>query len=383
MKILIINQHTSNFGDDAAGLALVNNLLKYNFISCIEILYCMKGELPIKDKRVFHNHDLFCRDMRIRQYILYSILGIETGKFIPGFIEKVLSADLTIVSPCGANLGIYKDRFSLMQDLIITKLHCPLIFHLNTIGASGNRLFDASVLKVCRKSKVYVREKASLRYLQSKGVVAKFGTDSAFSLVNPIKVANKENKIIFVPSNVWKWHVDFKKENSFSQFQNVLNQIGKFALDNKLEIQISPHTNSEQEKEFNFNIKNYLKEEFSNLVIDVIKINTCYEYENAIQSARFVVGMRYHTIVFAAKNFIPFIALSYEQKMNEVSEYTGQQEYCIDLKKISNNSSVYNKLKQMLTHEDEIRHSLKNKHSELVESSKIVMREEIEKLEVK
>ena len=30
MKVLIINQHTLNFGDDIAGISLIQNLLKYD-----------------------------------------------------------------------------------------------------------------------------------------------------------------------------------------------------------------------------------------------------------------------------------------------------------------------------------------------------------------
>ena len=38
MKILILNQHENNFGDQAAGLAVINNLLSYKCVEKIEIL---------------------------------------------------------------------------------------------------------------------------------------------------------------------------------------------------------------------------------------------------------------------------------------------------------------------------------------------------------
>jgi polysaccharide pyruvyl transferase WcaK-like protein len=42
--------------------------------------------------------------------------------------------------------------------------------------------------------------------------------------------------------------------------------------------------------------------------------------------------MRYHGLVFAAKNAVPFIALSYENKMKEVCIYTDNRESYIDLR---------------------------------------------------
>ena len=44
-----------------------------------------------------------------------------------------------------------------------------------------------------------------------------------------------------------------------------------------------------------------------------------------------MIGMRYHAIVLAAKNGVPFVDLSYENKMREVADYTGQAAFCVDL----------------------------------------------------
>ena len=41
--------------------------------------------------------------------------------------------------------------------------------------------------------------------------------------------------------------------------------------------------------------------------------------------------MRYHSAVLAAKNARPFVALSYENKMLEVCNYTYMSEYVVDL----------------------------------------------------
>ena len=84
-----------------------------------------------------------------------------------------------------------------------------------------------------------------------------------------------------------------------------------------------------------------------------------YDYE--IANSRFVIGMRYHAIVLAAKNATPFISLAYENKMKEVSTYMGQCEYCIDLfekdyEKIMNEIALM--MDQLLLNENKIQNEL-------------------------
>lgn len=88
MKILVVNQHTNNFGDDAAGTALVNRLLQVG-VEKVELLYCMPGFLPIDDKRVIHNHKLNVRKLRRLDFVLYWLFGIRRGEFIPDFVKKL------------------------------------------------------------------------------------------------------------------------------------------------------------------------------------------------------------------------------------------------------------------------------------------------------
>ena len=47
--------------------------------------------------------------------------------------------------------------------------------------------------------------------------------------------------------------------------------------------------------------------------------------------SQIVVGMRYHAIVLGAKANVPFLALAYENKMVEVSNYTEKSDFCLKL----------------------------------------------------
>ena len=331
MKVLIVNQHTNNFGDDGAGVSVIKNLLNIQQVEKVEVLYCMPGQLPIDDDRVIHNHSLNVRTLRRIDYILFYYFGISRGSFIPGFLKKLEEYDVVLVSPCGANLGIYKDWQLLYQDLIVTKCKKKLIFHLNTISPSGNWFFDHMVIKLCKKSFTYVREKASLHFLEHNNVKVKFGTDSAFSMPSEGSITQLSNVVSFVPSDVWSWHVNFKNRNRSDVESLILNPLGRFLEKNHLILNILPHTNSSAEKEYNISILNYFKQHYPNVIVNLLTLNSVFDYENSIRESAMVVGMRYHAIVFSVKNHIPFVGLAYEQKMKEVSKYSGLEKNCLDL----------------------------------------------------
>ena len=376
MKILIVNQHTNNFGDDAAGTALVNRLLQSG-VKKIELLYCMPGFLPIDDNRVTHNHKLNVRELRRIDFALYWFFGIRRGNFISGFVSKLKEYDMIMVSPCGANLGIYRDWQLLFQDLIVVKNRKKLVFHLNTISPSGNKLFDRLVQYVCKRSSVYVREKRSQQYLKKAGIPAKWGPDSAFMLESRGRLDHEEGLITFVPSDVWSWHVDFigKRDDSF--YDMVLKPIAKFAKAHKKDIYILAHTNSKSENEFNSNIKSELENMAPEIKVVIPEIKTVYDYERYISSSYLLIGMRYHSVVLAAKNAVPFICIAYEQKMKEVSEYTNQLKYCVDLKHINQNIPLDILLEDITEKYTIIRQNLASQNRGFINGANIVIQEQI------
>lgn len=376
MKVLIVNQHSNNFGDDAAGTALVNRLLQSG-VKKIELLYCMPGFLPIDDNRVIHNHKLNVRELRRIDFALYWFFGIRRGNFIPDFTSKMKEYDMIMVSPCGANLGIYKDWQLLFQDLIVVKNRKKLVFHLNTISPSGNKLFDKLVQYVCKRSCVYVREKSSQRYLKNAGVAAKWGPDSAFMLESRGRLDPEEKWITFVPSDIWFWHVDFvgKRDNSF--YDMILKPIAKFAKAHQKEIYILAHTNSKSEREFNSDVKSQLENIAQGIKIVIPEIKTVYDYEKYISASCLLIGMRYHSVVLAAKNAVPFICIAYEQKMKEVSEYTNQLKYCVDLKYINQSASLDILLEDVAKNYTIIRQNLVSQNSGLINGANLVIQEQI------
>lgn len=334
-KVLIINQHTLNFGDDIAGISLIQNLLKEKNIESIDIIYNTKGKLLIEDEKIRHNQDIMLKNIgyaNLIKYFLFRKLGWKNFKNEPlkKMIDIINISDFIFVSPCGANIGIYKDwRFLIKLLIVITENKTP-IFHLNTIGSSNSKLFDFFSKKVLKKSIIYVREKKSLEYIESLGLNAKFGVDTAFSFEDDSNI-DRKNKIAFVPTILKNWHPNFKNiDIDELVFEKILPIIAEFSKERDLLVELIPHLKNEEEDEYYKKIISKF-DELSTKVLYRKDINTVYEYNSAIKESQLVIGMRYHSIVLAVKNMIPFISLSYENKMQEVASYSEMPEYAFKL----------------------------------------------------
>jgi colanic acid/amylovoran biosynthesis protein len=334
MKALIVNQHTNNYGDDAAGVALVNQLLEKGFQ--VEIIYLWnesRSKLPVESSEVEHHESRFLsRKNLVNEFTTYLLGKNGYFKFLT---EKVKSSDCVFVSPCGANIGIYKDWSFLACVLISVKAGGNVIFHLNTLGKSNSFLFNYIATRVLRNCTIFVREYASLKYLSSKKINAVEGVDTAFSL--PVLDKNNTKKtIVFVPTQLNNWHVDFKNSNDSNMVKtNLIPTISEFSKESGLTVEILPHLyGSENEISYLNEIKRLFEEQGADAFISG-EIGTYKDYDQTIANAEFVVSMRYHGVILSVKNSTPVISLAYENKMNECCRYSGISDYNISLKDLN------------------------------------------------
>lgn len=354
MRVVIINQYCENRGDEAAGTALIRNLLANPSVTQIDIIYNSANKLDIDDDRIKHrNVDLRLKNvgkMGILRYLLLRKTFLKNSSFandaMKEMIKTINEADYIYVTPCGASIGIYKDWAFLLRLLFVVMEKKTPIFCLNTINASGNLVFDFLARRVLRNSIVYVREERSLAYLKSIGVDAELGVDTAFS-EQPL-VADRQMNCIGLVVTLLGWHPEFKgRDMSKEVLENIVPGIAQYCLEQGYDIEIIPHTAQEDETRYIQQIlselqKNGMTKESLIFRSDVV---TSDDYDLALASKRFVVGMRYHSIVLSAKNAIPFVALAYENKMKEVCRYTNCEEAYLNLQDQLTAEDVYQKMK--------------------------------------
>lgn len=390
MKFLVTNQHTCNYGDDAAGIALLQ-LIKETFPDAtVDVVYnSHKGEdldakVPYLKGWIVHRTDIvFWKDFRFGflRFILGWFLRIPIKQHVgfERYLEIVKSVDVVFVSPCGANIGIYKDWQFLIRIWIAVLAGKKVFFHLNTIRKSRSFLFDRVAKYVLKNSNVFVREKSCFDELRKWGVCPSLGVDTAFSLREETLDSNTRHLedgryLVFIPTSLG-WHPNFGKDDSNRIFEVLLPELVKYANENELSILILPHLyGSLDESPLLLDVKRRLVS--FGLDQDKVRVadevSSVWMYQRKIKSAFTVVSMRYHGIVFAAKNAVPFLSLSYENKMREVCAYVGKLNLNIDLKKL-NARELAEKLKEIGDSREAISESLKARSDFLMRKSTLVV----------
>lgn len=376
MRICIINTHTNNFGDDAACVALAMQLRKEfpeAHLDFVYQIYEKSNPIPFEDDNSTHYNNLVIFKDHLSEAVRYVI-----SKRIPFIRAKkgnvkttadiIKKADLVISAPCGANIGIYRDWIHLFRVLVAVLEGYRPIMHLNTIGKSGNFIFDIIAKYVLKRSKVYVREGKSKREMDKWGIVSEQGVDTAFSLPDRNVNLNIEKEYIaFVPTKFDNWHKSYKNDPIDKKLENKMSEVADFAVQNDLDIRIIPHltgVNSEYnllEEYKQLLVKNGISED---RVIVEKDCDTFWKYEDLIANARITVSMRYHGVIFSIKNYVPFLSLAYENKMLEACKYSKMTKNNFDIKKIDR-VNLTKELNRIMNETDQIKETLMSERENL------------------
>lgn len=354
MKLAVINQHTRNVGDEAAGVALALQLRDL-FPKCqLHFVYaglaiCKEQDgIPLHDSRTFH-HAFQFRKHDYGPTVAY--LAARAGGRWPRFRRDTLGAyrklladmDRVLVSPSGANIGIYRSWGSLFCALVaVLEGHRP-IFCLNTIGRSGNRIFDLAARFVLRRSDVFVREGRSYAELAHWGVNCCRGTDVVLSLpdcylgsLGRCGLPDEMPYVALVPSRL-SWHPHFRRLDVEKEVRaHLLPKLVSHCLKHSLGIRILAHIKTLQgtaEDDLLHETRTTLIScgmDSSHVAVDYLSRDfRCYGA--AIAQSKLVVSMRYHGVIFAIRHAIPFVSLAYENKMQEACTYAGMSRFNVDL----------------------------------------------------
>ncbi|MCC8228907.1 polysaccharide pyruvyl transferase family protein [Enterobacter mori] len=337
MKVLIINQHTNNFGDDAAGYALVSELVNRGHEVAITYIWNKNGtKIPFEHEKVTHYDSLnISRDTLVKEFKLFML---DREGYFKKLKELSKLYDFIFVSPGGANIGIYKD-WTYLANVIVARMANPnVLFHLNTVGESNSKIFNWLSKRVLKKCIMFVREKRSFDFLRTKNINSSLGVDTAFLLPRHQKELSENKILTFIPTQLSNWHVDFRSSNDGDMLkEQILPAIAEFANREGYTIRILPHLySSEAESTFLNMVKEHLENHAATAYIDG-GVDSFFKYDERVNNSELVVSMRYHGVVLAVKNQTKVISLAYENKMKECCRYAGILSQNIDLLNYDNN----------------------------------------------
>jgi colanic acid/amylovoran biosynthesis protein len=376
MHIVIPNAHWSNRGDEAAHRALWEELHRL-YPGCL-ITVMFKDRKPVSWFPEMRNMAYFSCQFKAASWDIW-LTALTQGRIgkdtlLKKAVRTLRTADLIIYPPGGS---VINDRFFWSKQMeylvpfICARLYrIPMFVAAPSIGPFETpRRIRTWLLKTPKV--ICVREAISKKYLDTIGIQDNVHVTMDLAFMNSVDSKKNEKKLADYPDladflgrhvqtvgmtiSDFKWHVKHGKnperlervESSFRQMIDSLTQAGTGVV-------LIPQLFGNQ------NDVEYLKTFVSGPQVMVMSEDPdTYLQQHVISKLHAVVGMRYHCNIFAAKMGVPFVAVSYEEKMTGFLEMAGLEDYCIPLEEVT-----FEKLRKTLQRLEENREDYRLRLSE-------------------
>lgn len=347
MKILLIDQPVRNRGDESAHKALVRRLAAEPCVERITVpyRYPLEAMLPfmVENKKVVYVHTP--EDIA---YYRSRVYGVKKGwtflwrldPSVRRLISLYKEADLVVSSPGGINLGGFKDWHHVFFLELSRYLGKPLAYFGRSIGPFRDSDSDSSLFHQKAEglldymSFISLRDSESEKYVGDRAHVMTL--DSAF-LDSPQAAIPEEvvdylggsPYMVFVPNSL-VWHYRYKDvgiDRVRSFYIRMLSTIKDLYPDHKVILLPQLYDGPSWIE----NDRLFFEEIASDEDLVASDKYSSDIQQAIIRGASFLVGARYHSIVFAINNDTPFVALSYEHKMSGLAAALEKGDRVVDI----------------------------------------------------
>ena len=359
MKILVINCHPDNRGDEAAVHAMVDEIS--NVYPGVTITLSIRGagtKYPNMPSNVKMIHQFMPISSKAK--FAHKLAVLTGGKVAISVHEKELiaeiaQADIILHAPGGPSIGdtYYKDEptYLAIYDLLI-KMKKPYMFYAPSMGPFKNTERNVWRRKILLNAKaVVLRDPISAKFVKElvpeKRIYQTLDSalqhdidmqenEKKFSQFKELKdFILKHDKCIGITITDLMWHPVWSKNTDV--IDNIRKTFSDF-IDEKIKmgygIVFVPQLYGSG-NDYNL-MSSYCKDKENCFVIpDNDERYDTYFQQYVISKLYAVIGMRYHSNIFSAKMGTPFISVSYEQKMQGFMEKMNLEQYCIPLKDLS------------------------------------------------
>lgn len=356
-QICLVNAHWCNHGDEAAIIAILQEIINNKPNAKITILFKDRKEvldaIKVGGKQIEHMSLQF-----LPNYVDYCLQLISNGKIgnnveMKKTIRELDKADYIIYAPGGA---VISDRFWWKKQLeyllpFIYSIMYKKAFYVASpsIGPFEKRYRIRNIVRnrIFRKIRYfYVRENISYSYIQQinkcKNVIVT--TDSAFcneidhntvekqfeECLELTEFMSKYDRIIGVTITELEWNIKYKSENNigtriYAAAKELLEKLAEEGYGIILIPQLFGNQNDRKVLEKYVNDKTYI-------------LNENYDasfQQYLISKLHLVIGFRYHSNIFAAKMCTPFLPVIYEEKMEGFINEAGLERYAVSVEDVS------------------------------------------------
>jgi colanic acid/amylovoran biosynthesis protein len=348
LKICIVNAHWSNRGDEAALRPLIDSILNYS--SEIELTVIFKDrkevrQFPYEGRVKYFSAQYLPKDLAEVEEIVEHCDIIANP--LSEIVRTLRKQNLIVYSPGGA---VISDKFwwtkqleYLLPFMCAGKFSVPIVVAAPSIGPFDDDK-DKNLLRhqwLSYANKICVREPISAEYLKKLQLTnVEVTIDTAFydepHEADVIERWNdsgelrdfflKHKKMVGFTLSDFSWNVEYREKgqmiaDSEKIVRNFIHKLSEKGYGILLIPQLFGNQNDSE----------YLKQFSETNVFILSDRYDTYFQQYVISKCYAVVGMRYHSNIFAAKMGVPFIAIGYEEKMYGFMENWGLSDFLIRL----------------------------------------------------
>lgn len=357
-NILIVNQPVGNRGDESAHRALVRSLNKALPEVRITVLAFMDNLGAYDEFKVEHPGNEYVKFIFPHNLLAPEVVKIlpkygvtKVGTYVHPILRRLIpyykKADLVLCAPGGICMGGFQNWRHLYFLQLAECFNKPVVYYSRSIGPFPERTRENRVFKRISEHLLHTMDFISLRDARSKTIADRMGInyipaiDTAFlqqPRVDVREVAGsyigEQPYVVFVPNQL-TWHYAYRSipQARVDQFfLNMLTAIRTEYPDHRI-VMLPQLCSIKEGDDYSYFKRLAGLSGMDNVVVVSDQYGSDVQ-QTLIAKAAFLVGARYHSVVFAVNNEIPFIALNYEHKIEGLLEDLGQLEYLVDIRHV-------------------------------------------------
>jgi len=354
-NILVVNQPINNRGDEAAHKALIRLLVQSVPNVKINVLFLDRKQDSVNQFDVNSENVSYLNirtlkgwkkifDIGMKLHILSLAQLYPTIKTILNLYKH---AHLVLCAPGGICMGGFQNWGHIFMLSVAKYLRKPIAYYGRSIGpfpaiTHQNRLFREKSLELLNYfSFISLRDEKSMKLADELHVKYVPTVDSAFLESPHVDIPSDiENAlalspyVVFVP-NLLIWHFAYKDKAKIEDVLNFYKKIlacivARYTNHNVVMLPQTFNYGTYEGDDINFfkDLKRYTQYEKLIIIPDTYSSDI---QQTIISQADCMIGARYHSIVFALNQAIPFVALSYEHKIQGLLEILNKTESMVDI----------------------------------------------------
>lgn len=354
MRIMIVNCHWDNRGDEAAIRAMIDELqLRYPNAEIL-VQRALGSFKSFPENAHVKVLPPFPQGTRRRKYV-EPVSFLTNGRInltrnAKIFYDALRGSDIVLHAPGGPSIGdlyLAQETKKLARLEAIMRSGVPYAFYAPSMGPFENRQRNPRRRRVLKKAAlICLREEISQQMVkafapETNPIVT---LDSAFQ--HPIDMQENErkfqeyaqlrdfvgdgDKVIGVTITDLMWHAAYRQDGRTEQnIRAAFEAFIPYVVFRGYRVLFIPQL-FDRGNDFDY-MQSFAGE---NCFVMSDKYD-CYFQQYVIGRIRAVVGMRYHSNIFSAKMGTPFVSVSYEQKMQGFMTRAGLMEHCLSIHDLS------------------------------------------------